>query len=240
MSSVDCFHLSKLFTQRKKKILALNNVSLEVEEGEIIIITGPPSSGKTTLLSVLGGRLNPDEGESYLLGQNIHRMTEREKSRFRNKNIGYVFDEPNLIQSLTVEENVMLPLQFVSIPHKVALVQTSEMLEQVGMIEQKRLYPSELSKGECQLVAIARALITDPKLLLLDEPTSHLDHQSGIKIFTLLRQLALDLGVTIISVINDIRLHPFAHRVVKMKMGKIEEILGESAFNESEPPFLRI
>lgn len=239
MSAVDCFQISKSFLLRKKTVHALEDVTLAVEEGEFIILTGPGGSGKSTLLSILGGQIAPDGGESYILGQSIHRMTNKKKNQFRLQTIGYVFKEPSLISGLSVEENVLIPLQFSRQNQKDRVAQVTRVLEKLGLEEKGESYPEELSVQDRHLVALARALVTDPQVLLLDEPTRFMDHPTGVKAFTMLMQLALDQHVTIISATNDLRLHPFAHRIVKMRQGKIEEVLGESS-EEEIPPFLRL
>lgn len=240
MSVIDCIQVSKTFTQRKKTTQALDDVSLLVEEGELVVISGPGGSGKTTLLSILGGQMIPDSGEIYIWGQNIHRMKEKEKSQFCREVVGYVFQEPSLVQGLNVRDNVLLPLTFAGQKKRDVFDKVAEMLSIVGLEEMATAYPSELSKGEKQLVALARALTMKPKIIILDEPTKHLDHQYGVKVFTLLMQLALDHGVSVLSATTDIRLHPFAHRIVKMRRGKIEEVLGESLLEEDAPPFLKL
>lgn len=238
---IDCIEISKKFTQRRKEVIALDRVSLTIEEGEFVILTGPGGSGKTTLLSILGGQMLPDQGEAYLWGQCMQKMKGKEKSQFCREMLGFVFQETSIIQGLTVIENVRLPLSLSQVEKNMAMEKASEMLGLLGIEEMAQAYPSELSTGEKQLVALARALTMKPKILLLDEPTKHLDHQYGVKVFTLLMQLARDHEVSILSVTTDIRLHPFAHRIVKMRQGRIDEILGEKLFEEdSSPPFLKI
>lgn len=220
---IDCHQLCKTFHKGRR---AIDHLSLTVEEGEFIIITGPPSSGKSTLLSLMAGILKPDSGECTQYN--------------RNKYLGIVFQKLHLIDTMTVFENVILPLQFSRVPHRLAKNRALEALHEVGMLEEKDSYPNKLSQGENQLVAIARALVPDPKILLLDEPTSFLDHQTGVRVFTLFRQLALDQLITVVCVTNDVRLHPFAHRLVKMKSGRIENIVGESLLDEIPPPLMEV
>lgn len=219
---IECIQLCKNFLNKR----AVDLVSLSVEEGEFIIITGPPSSGKSTLIALMAGLLKPDSGECRVATSKQH--------------VGVVFQKLHLIESMSILENVLLPLQFSHVPYRLAKNRAMEALAEVGMEGESYTSPAKLSEGENQLVALARALVTDARVLLLDEPTSFLDHQTGVRVFTLLRQKVLDESLTIISVTNDVRLHPFGSRLVKMRSGKIEEIAGESLLDEVPPPLIEI
>ena len=167
-------------------------------------------------------------------------MDEKQRSEFRLRHIGYVFQKPELIDSLTIFENIIAPMHLMGIKASLAEKRVLEVLDQVGLSAQKNDSPHILSEAEKSLAAIARSLVLLPKILIMDEPTNQLDHSAGVKIMTFLRELAYDHSVTIISTITDVRLHPFANRVAKMKEGRITMIAGEPSGLESEPPFLKI
>jgi len=211
----------------------LEGIDLEVEGEEFIVIAGPPGSGKSTLLSVLAGYLTPTTGTVTVLGRSLFGMNATQRAKFRRLNIGVVFQKGHLISQLTVLENVTLPL----LGEKNAEEKGLSALAYMGVEGKKNLYPEELSGAEAQLVALSRALINQPRILFLDEPTQFLDHHTGMKVMTYLRQMALDHQMTIVAVLNDVRLFPFASRIIRMKGGKITDVLGES-FVDS--PFLRI
>lgn len=236
MTAIECIEISKAF----RRVKALSDISLDVEEGEFVIVTGPPSSGKTTLLSVMGGLLHPDNGECYLFGKEIATMSDQERSLFISRTIGTVFQDIHLIDSYTLLENVLFPMQFSNVPTRIARSQSLEILEQMGMAKEKDCYPNEISGGERQLVALARALASEPKVLLLDEPTGYLNHQTAVKVFTNLHQRVMDYALTIVCSCNDIRLHPFAHRVISMGSGKIVNVVGEKSDFNDNMPFMQI
>lgn len=234
MSIVTCSQLGKTFDGEN---WILDNVDLQIEGEEFIIITGPPGSGKSTLLSILGGYLTETKGEVLILGQKLPMLSPTERAKFRRENLGVVFQNGRLIPSLTVLENVITPLLCSKENRKSANLMAANILSYMGMDKKKDCYLDELSGAERELVALSRALVNQPKLLLLDEPTQFLDHQTGVKVMTYLRQMAMDHQMTIISVLSDVRLFPFASRIIRMKSGKINDILGESFLDS---PFLRI
>lgn len=234
MSIVACSQISKSFDGKK---IALEEIELYVEEEEFIIISGSPGSGKTTLLSILEGYLTPTNGQVSVLGYNLFEMNAFQKAKFRRENLGVVFQNGRLIESLTVLDNVIAPLASSKNSKKTAYLKAMSALNYMGIDSKKNCYLEELSGSEIQLVAMSRALVNQPRVLLLDEPTQFLDHQTGVKVMTYLRQMALDHQMTIIAVLNDVRLFPFASRVIRMKGGKIVDVLGESLIDS---PFLRI
>ena len=240
MSAIYCNDVEKAFTDRGVETVALQRLSFEVEEGELIIISGPPGCGKSALLSVLGGIIQPESGECTLFGKNLFTMSDREKSNFRLNSLGYMFQNLRLCESLTVAENISVPLKFSGGNKSDTETRVNDLLSQMGLLAKRDLLPHHLSQGERQLTALARALVTDPKVLLLDEPTINLDHQTGVLVMTLLRQLVLDHQVTVVASIGDVRLHPFAHRIFRMKEGTIVSIAGETNFEGASPPFLQI
>ncbi len=233
-------NIKKIYPAKGEEKVALEDVSFEVEEGELFVITGPSRSGKTTLLSIIGGLLKPTSGTCEIHGTNLFELSDKEASEFRLRHIGYVFQKPTLINSYTIFENVIAPMYLIGMRAKDAKKRALEVLDQVGLIKQKDDYPKMLSEAEKSLTSIARSLALLPKVLIYDEPTSSLDHSASVKLLTFLKELAYDHDTTIISTITDVRLQPFANRVAKMKEGKIVMIVGETSSQESEPPFLKL
>ena len=168
-------NITKIFRTENIETTALNGVSLEVKEGEFVAIMGPSGCGKSTLLSILGLLDNPDEGNYYLAGEEVGHLKERERTRFRKGRIGFVFQSFNLIDELTVEENVDLQLKYIGIPRKQRKEQVLEILRKVNLSHRAKHYPQQLSGGQQQRVAIARAVVGKPSLILADEPTGNLD-----------------------------------------------------------------
>ncbi len=234
MSIVACNQIAKTFDDQK---FVLEGVDLQIEEEEFVMISGPPGSGKTTLLSILAGYQTPMSGTVAILGKNLFEMNSFEKAKFRRDNLGVVFQSRRLIASLTVLENVIAPLISGNDSKLNANLKAMNVLNYMGIDLKANCYTAELSGAELQLVALSRALVNQPRVLILDEPTQFLDHQTGVKVMTYLRQMALDHQITIISVLSDVRLYPFASRVIRMKSGKIVDVLGESLLDS---PFLRI
>ena len=234
MSIVTCNQLSESFDGKK---FVLEEIDLQINEEEFVMISGPPGSGKTTLLSILAGYLEPTSGSATILGKNLFEMTANQKAKFRRDQLGVVFQNGRLISSLTVLENVTLPLACGNDSKVNANLKSMNVLNYMGIDQKKDCYLEELSGAELQLVSLSRALVNNPRLLILDEPTQFLDHQTGVKVMTYLRQMAMDHQMTIVSVLSDVRLFPFASRVIRMKSGKIVDVLGESFLDS---PFLRI
>ncbi len=240
MSACYVENVRKVFPTKQGEFVALEDISFDVEEGEVYMITGPSRCGKTTLLSIIGGLLEPTSGTSTLHGMNLYNMDEKEAADFRLRHIGYVFQTPQLISSFTLLENLSVPLHLMGIRNKLAEERALEVIEQLGLLTHKDDVPDILSEAEKTLVAIGRALVLLPKILILDEPTSSLDHSSGVKILTHLRELAYDHQITVIAAITDVRLHPFADRVAKMRDGKIFMVSGEPGAIENATPFLKL
>ena len=240
MTACLCEQIKKIIFQKQQIFPLLEDISFEVQEGEVYMITGPSRCGKSTLLRIIGGLLKPTSGTVSVFGLNLFDMNERSASDFRLRNIGYVFETSSLIDSLSLFDNIAVPMRLVGISSPLIETRVLEILGQIGMVDQKNQYPTQISEGEKSLICIARALVLLPKLLILDEPTLHLDHPTGVKIFTHIRELAYDHQITIISATTDIRLHPFADRVAKMKEGKISMVAGEPSTKENELPFLKL
>ncbi|EKQ66960.1 ABC-type antimicrobial peptide transport system, ATPase component [Leptolyngbyaceae cyanobacterium JSC-12] len=197
----------------------LQGVELEIPYGEIQLLMGPSGSGKTTLLSILAGILTPTAGTVHLLGQNITQMTKDELSRFRLKNIGFIFQGFNLFPALTAAENVEVALRMKGIKGAVAKREATDLLYQVGLGNRVNYLPRDLSGGQKQRVAIARALAGNPRLIMADEPTASLDSHSGHTVIELLRDLAKESNRTVLIVTHDPRLVDVADRVTHLEDG---------------------
>ena len=188
------------------------------------MLVGPSGCGKTTLLSILSGILDQDEGECSVLGHDVSRMGERERVRFRGRSIGFVFQVFNLLPALTAEENVAIPLLLSQWSRREAVAKAVRLLDSVGLGERRRALPGDLSGGQQQRVAIARALVHDPELIVCDEPTSNLDHRTGHEMMAMLRTLARRPGRSVIVVTHDTRILEFADRVARMDDGRIVDV----------------
>ncbi len=210
-------NLSKMLGNVK----AVNSVSLNVRKGDFLVIQGSSGSGKTTLLSLLSGLDRADAGEITFGGEDITSMSEDELALFRRKNVGIVFQSYNLIPTLSVLENIALPL-FPEAGHRKEMFDLAkEAAESVGLSQRMNHYPNELSGGEQQRVGLARAMINDPKVIFADEPTGNLDTETGRKMMDLLKSLNKEKGMTIVMVTHDDGLAKEADRVIKIKDGVV-------------------
>jgi putative ABC transport system ATP-binding protein len=214
---------SKTYQMGDQLITALQPTDLEINTGELLLIIGPSGSGKTTLLSLLGCVIYPTTGELWVEDHLINGMSAKQLALLRLHSIGFVFQNFNLLAPLTGEQNVQLPLQLMGIPSAEVKQRTKEALERVGMTDRKNNLPKQLSGGQQQRIAIARALVTQPKLILCDEPTAALDKDSLVVVMKELRQLA-DQGKSVAVVTHDPRLKAYAHRIVEVNNGGVKEI----------------
>ncbi|WP_266363910.1 ABC transporter ATP-binding protein [Tellurirhabdus rosea] len=215
----------KEYKMGDQTIVALQPTTLQLHEGELLLIIGPSGSGKTTLLSLLGCVIYPSYGDLWVDGQHVNRLKESELARLRLNTIGFVFQNFNLLAPLTAEQNVLMPLQLQGVPAADARQRTERALATVGMTDRRRNLPRELSGGQQQRIAIARALVTNPKLVLCDEPTASLDKDSLGVVMHELRQLA-DGGKSVAVVTHDPRLKEYAHRIVEVDNGAVREVSG--------------
>ena len=222
--AVVCKGVTKTFGSGNTQVPALRGVDLEIRKGELMMLVGPSGSGKTTLISVIAGILNRDDGECRVFDRDFAKMKEREKTRFRGQNIGFVFQTYNLIPTITSLDNVAIPLLINGVDRKLAMNKAKEVLEQVGLGDRIMALPTELSGGQQQRVAIARALVHDPKLIVCDEPTSSLDHETGHKVLEILRSVALHADRALMIVTHDSRIFEFADRIAKMDDGHILKV----------------
>jgi putative ABC transport system ATP-binding protein len=213
--------VARVYPRGAREVVALAGVSLEVREGEKLAIMGPSGSGKTTLLSILGCLDRPTRGEHLFDGRRVEGLGDDELSRLRNRAIGFVFQAFHLIPQLTVAENVETPLLYASVPPREWRPRALAALDRVGLAERADHRPGELSGGEAQRAAIARALVTDPRLLLADEPTGNLDSATGEEIAALLDELHAR-GRTVVLVTHNEALARRAERLVRLRDGRIE------------------
>jgi len=208
----------------KTMVEALRGVDLEIGKGEMVAIMGPSGSGKSTLMHLLGGLDRPDAGTVILGDKDIAKQSRDALAELRGKHIGFVFQAFNLIPTLTAVENVELPMIYQGIPRKERLKKAMRLLEQVGIVDRAHHRPTELSGGEQQRVAVARALANDPELLLADEPTGNLDSKTGRQIMELLSRLNRDLRMTVVLVTHDPGIAAYAERTINILDGKIVDV----------------
>jgi putative ABC transport system ATP-binding protein len=214
--------VSKIYQMGTNSVTALDNVSLEIREGEFVAIQGTSGSGKSTLLNMLGGLDHPSKGEVYFASKPLGPFTKREMARYRRFSVGMIFQNFNLIPTMSARENVALALAFGGLRGQQRRTRSSELLARVGLGDRLEHKPSELSGGEQQRVAIARALANSPKVLLADEPTGNLDSTRAHELLALLREMVENDGLTILMVTHDHELaNSFADRIVFMKDGRI-------------------
>ena len=213
-------NLSKIFRTEEIETTALNGVSFEIKDGEFVAIMGPSGCGKSTLLNILGLLDNPTDGSYQLLGQEVGKLKEKDRTKFRKGNIGFVFQSFNLIDELNVYENVELPLKYLNISSSERKARVTEMLKRMNISHRAQHFPQQLSGGQQQRVAIARAVVSNPKLILADEPTGNLDSKNGKKVMDLLTELNQE-GTTIVMVTHSQKDASCAQRIVNLFDGQI-------------------
>lgn len=213
-------NLSKIFRTEEIETTALNNVSFEISEGEFVAIMGPSGCGKSTLLNILGLLDNPTEGSYELLGKEMSKLKESERTKFRKGKLGFVFQSFNLIDELNVFENVELPLKYLNIGASERKRRVNEILKRMSISNRAKHYPQQLSGGQQQRVAIARAVVSNPKLILADEPTGNLDSKNGKEVMNLLCELNSE-GTTIVMVTHSQKDASMAQRIINLFDGRI-------------------
>jgi putative ABC transport system ATP-binding protein len=233
---VDVRAVEKSFGQDSGRIHVLKQVNLQARNGEITMLVGPSGCGKTTLLSAIAGTLRVESGEINVLGNSLEKMSGHALTRFRAKNIGFIFQQFNLIPTLTVAENVGIPLLIQGISSGKALTRSREILEKVGLGSRWKERPNKLSGGEQQRVAIARALVHEPPLVICDEPTAALDAQNGEIVLDLFRQVARSPERAVIIVTHDNRIFSYADRIARMDDGEIVEV--KEQLHSEKPHFI--
>src|SRR6266568_1851727 len=219
--AVVCRQVTKDFGDGESQVRVLRGVDLDVPFGEMTLLVGPSGCGKTTLLSVVAGLLNSTSGEVAVLGEDASRMSGGQAVQFRRRNIGFVFQQYNLLPALTAAENAAVPLFAAGVPKKKAVAAASDLLSQLGLGERLHALPSQLSGGQQQRVALARALVHEPRLVVCDEPTSALDHDTGEAVMELLANSAVHPDRAVVVVTHDSRVFQFADSVAYMDDGRI-------------------
>jgi len=222
--AVVCRNLTKEFVTGDTRVLALDEVDVEIPYGEMALLVGPSGCGKTTLISVVAGLLDATRGEVRVLGEDLDKLRNGRLVNFRGKNIGFVFQQYNLLPALTAAENVAVPLLIQRQPRGPAVEKAKRLLEKVGIGNKADALPSQLSGGQQQRVAIARALIHEPRLLVCDEPTAALDAHAGQVVMQLIRDVAVQPDRAVIVVTHDSRVYKFGDRIVRMSDGKVESV----------------
>lgn len=218
-------NLTRIFRTEEVETIALNGVNIEVEDGEFIAIMGPSGCGKSTLLNILGLLDSPTEGKYWLNNEEVGHLKERERTAYRKGRIGFVFQNFNLIDELTVEENVDLQLKYLGVGKAERKERVLEILRKVKLSHRAKHYPHQLSGGQQQRVAIARAVVFGPKLILADEPTGNLDSKNGAEVMHLLTELNHE-GTTIVMVTHNEHDAKIAHRTIRLFDGQIVETEG--------------
>ncbi|GIN71768.1 macrolide ABC transporter ATP-binding protein [Bacillus sp. J14TS2] len=214
--------LRKSFQNGGKEIEVIKKIDLKIHEGEFVSIMGPSGCGKSTLLYMLGGIDAPTSGKVLIHNEDINKMKDKQKSRLRRKNIGFVFQFYNLVQNLTVAENVLLPLTMDGKKPRHYQQELDDILQTVGLLERKNFTPRELSGGQQQRVAIARALIMNPRIILADEPIGNLDSKSGTEIMQLFKKINQEKNITILQVTHSQESAEYGSRTIRMLDGLIE------------------
>jgi putative ABC transport system ATP-binding protein len=213
-------NLSKIFTTGEVETTALNGVNVEVQDGEFVAIMGPSGCGKSTFLHIAGMLDNPTDGEYYFMGEEVSRCSEKKRAGLRKGNIGFVFQSFNLIDELTVFENIELPLLYLGVSSANRKKCVSEMLEQLELMPRKNHFPQQISGGQQQRVAVARAVIANPKIILADEPTGNLDSSHGDEVMKILVDHN-ENGTTIVMVTHSPAYADYANRVIHLFDGHI-------------------
>ena len=214
-------NLRKTYTSGSKELTVLDDISFSIEEGDTFAIVGPSGSGKTTLLGLCAGLDRPDSGIVELCGAPLQSLNEDERAQLRNREVGFIFQNFQLLPTLTALENVSVPLELLGHRNKDAAKVGRELLDKVGLADRLHHYPSQLSGGEQQRVALARAFSNNPSILFADEPTGNLDEETGNKVVELLFNLNAEAGTTLVIVSHDLELAQRNQHILRLKGGKI-------------------
>ena len=220
MSFIEVKNVTKTYKMGEVEIKALDDAGFGIEKGEFVVVVGPSGAGKTTILNILGGMDTATSGEIFVDNEDVAKFDEKALTAYRRDDVGFVFQFYNLVGNLTALENVELALQISKNP-----LSAKTVLQEVGLSNRMHNFPAQLSGGEQQRVSIARALAKNPKLLLCDEPTGALDYVTGKSILKLLQDTCREKGVTIVVITHNLAIAPMADKVIKVKNGKIDQIL---------------
>lgn len=216
-------HIFKWVNSGSNRTFLLRDINLQINQGEFVSIMGPSGSGKSTLLNIIGMLDGFDEGSYNFLGEAVHKLKEKQRADLYKKHIGFVFQAYHLIDELTVYENIETPLLYQDIKGSERKAMVADTLDKFNIVGKKDLFPTQLSGGQQQLVGIARALITKPKLLLADEPTGNLNSQQGEEVMEIFKKLNKEEGVTIIQVTHSEKNAAYANRIIELLDGRIEK-----------------
>ena len=223
MSIVKVTNLSKVFGEKENLNKVLDNISFEIKEGEFVSLMGASGSGKSTLLYLIGGLDKPTNGEVFINNEDINKLKEKQMASLRRKDIGFVFQFYNLVQNLTVEENIMLPVVMDGKKEKDYKERLEKILKTIGLEDKRKALPNQLSGGQQQRVSIARAIILSPSLILADEPIGNLDSKSGEEVMKLFKTINEEENITILQVTHSEEASKYGNRIIKLKDGKIVE-----------------
>ncbi len=222
MSLIEIKDVSKIYNTGEVKVAALNSISASIEQGSFICFVGPSGSGKTTLLNLIGCLTKPTEGSITIAGAHVNSLNRSQAAHFRGEHLGFIFQDFNLIPVLTVYENIEYPLIMVkNVPKKERQALIFDLLAKVGMLDQKNKYPHQISGGQKQRVAVARALVTNPKVVLADEPTANLDHKTAFKIIGVMKAMKESLNTTFIFSTHDPKVVKEAEIVYTLEDGQL-------------------
>lgn len=221
MLAIEVQNLKKSFPVGEEMIPILHDISVQVRIGELTMLVGPSGCGKTTLISIMSGILSPTSGNVVVFGHLLHQMSDREKVILRRREIGFIFQQYNLLPALTAAENAAIPLFADGVPEHEAVLKAEAILNQIGMQGHTGKLPSQLSGGQQQRVAIARALVHEPRLIVCDEPTAALDAKTGQSVMHILRDVANDKSRAVLIVTHDHRIYHFADRILEMSDGRL-------------------
>ena len=211
----------KIYRSGQLRVEALSNIDLGVESGEMVAIMGPSGCGKTTLLNCLSGLDTVDEGDIFIQGENLHDLSDNERTTYRARHMGFIFQDFNLLPMLSAVENVELPMLVSRVPSRKARLRALEMLDRVGLVDRARHRPAELSGGQRQRVTIARALTNNPAIIWADEPTGNLDSESANDVMDLLCRFIREFGQTLVVVTHALEVGQRANRIIRMQDGSI-------------------
>lgn len=232
INNIEIIDIKKSFGEDKVRVEVLHGINAEINPGKLVFLVGPSGCGKTTLISIIAGILTPTSGQVKLFDEDIFALSNSKNSEFRRKNIGFIFQQFNLLPALTALENASIPLIANGVSREEAYKKTREMLKKVGLENHVNKLPKELSGGQQQRIAIARALVHEPKLLVCDEPTASLDAHSGQQVMEILQEQARKEDRVVIIVTHDDRIFKFADIILKMSDGRIIEKI-ENSKNEN-------
>ena len=214
-------NISKSYKIGSTKVPALKSTTLEIKKGEIVVVIGKSGSGKSTLLNILGGLMVPDSGEVMLDGKNLYGLSEKERAKIRNQKCGFIYQNFNLINELSVINNIRLPFDIAGKPYNIK--REKELLDVLDLGKRRNFYPTQLSGGERQRTAVARALLMEPSIILADEPTGNLDLESGNKLMAFVKRTNREQGQTYVIVTHDLEWLKIAHTVYRMSDGRLEQ-----------------